>query len=40
MDRCKISECEVIKGAPNRVNIPCLMRDTHLCRKDVKMTNK
>ena len=26
-------------GAPNRVNIPCLMHDTRLCQIDVKMTN-
>ena len=26
-------------GARDRVNIPCRMQDTRLCRKDVKMTN-
>ena len=31
MDRCKISKWEVVKGAPDRVNIPCLMHDTRLC---------
>ena len=27
------------KSAPDRVNIPCLMHDTHICHIDVKMTN-
>ena len=27
------------KGAPDRVNIPCLMHDTRLCQLDVKKTN-
>ena len=30
---------EVIQGAPDRVNIPCLMHDTCLCQLDAKMTN-
>ena len=30
---------EVLLGAPDRVNIPCLMHDTCLCQLDVKMTN-
>ena len=30
---------EVVLGAPDRVNIPCLMYDTRLCTIDVKMTN-
>ena len=30
---------EVVLGAPDRVNIPCLMHDTRLCQFDVKMTN-
>ena len=30
---------EVVLGAPDRVNIPCLMHDTRLCQLDVKMTN-
>ena len=34
MDRCKISEWEVAQGAPDRVNIPCLMHDTCLCHID------
>ena len=25
-------------GAPDRVNIPCLIHDTRLCQLDVKMT--
>ena len=29
----------VVLGAPDRVNIPCLMHDTRLCQLDVKMTN-
>ena len=29
---------EVVLGAPYKVNIPCLMYDTHLCQIDVKMT--
>ena len=39
MDRCIISNWEVALGAPDRVNIPCLMHDTRLCQLDVKMTN-
>ena len=30
IDRCKISVWEVILGAPDRVNIPCLIHDTCL----------
>ena len=26
-------------GAPDKVNIPCPMHDTHLCQLDIKMTN-
>ena len=29
---------EVVPGAPDRVNIPCLMHPTSLCQYDVKMT--
>ena len=39
MGRCKIYEWEMVLGAPDRVNIPCLMHDTHLCQIDFKMTN-
>ena len=28
-NECKTSEWEVVLGAPDRVNIPCLMHDTH-----------
>ena len=35
IDRCKISEWEVVLGAPDKVKIPCLMHDTHLCLFDV-----
>ena len=35
----KIQKWEVVLGAPDRVNIPCLVHDTHLCQIDVKMTN-
>ena len=42
MDRCKISKCEVVPGAPDRVNIHCLMYDTRLlsskCKNDNKLT--
>ena len=38
MDKMKLSKWEVVQGAPDRVNIPCLMHDTHLCQIDVKMT--
>ena len=37
--RCKYPIREVVLGAPDRVNIPCLMHDTRLCQLDVKMTN-
>ena len=30
-ERCQMSEWEVILDAPDRVNIPCLMHNTHLC---------
>ena len=40
MGRCKIFEWEVVLGASDRVNIPCLMHDTCFCQIDVKMTNK
>ena len=39
MDRCKISVLEVVLGAPDRVNIACLMHDTRLCQMNVTMTN-
>ena len=39
MDRCKISQWEVVLGAPDRVNIPCLIHDTRLCQYEVKMTH-
>ena len=29
----------MVLGAPDRVNIPCLLHDTHLCQLDVKITN-
>ena len=29
----------MVLGAPDRVNIPCLMHDTRLCQLDVQMTN-
>ena len=32
MDRFKLSKWQVTLGAPNRVNIPCLIRDIRLCR--------
>ena len=35
----KCSKYEVVLGAPDRVNIPCLMHNTRLCQTDVKMTN-
>ena len=39
MDRFKLSKWEVVLCAPDNVNIPCLMHDTHLCQFDVKMAN-
>ena len=39
MDRCKIFQWESVLGVPDRVNISCLMHDTHYCQLDVKMTN-
>ena len=38
MDRCQISKWEVVLGAPDRVNILCLMHDTRLSQFEVKMT--
>ena len=38
--RCKYSKWEVVLGAPDRVNIPCLMHDTYFCELDVKMIKK
>ena len=38
MDRYILSKLSG-KGVPDRVNIPCLMHDTHLCQLDVTMTN-
>ena len=32
MDKVFISKLEVVLGAPDRVNIPCLMHDTCLCQ--------
>ena len=37
MDICKISKREVVLGAPDRVNIPCLTHDTCLCQIDLIM---
>ena len=34
-----ISVWEVVLGAPDRVNILCLVHDTRLCQLDVKMSN-
>ena len=39
MDGCKRSEWEVVLGAPDRVNIACVMHDTRLCQIYVKMTS-
>ena len=39
MGRCKISKWELVRGAPDRVNIPCLMHDTLPCQVDVKFTS-
>ena len=39
MEGCKISEWEVVIGAPDRVNMPCPMHDNRLCQIYVKMTN-
>ena len=35
----KYPSWEVVLGAPDTVNMPCLMNGTHLCQTDVKMTN-
>ena len=35
----KLSKWEVVLGAPDRVNIPCLVHDNRLCQLDVRMTN-
>ena len=44
MDRFKLSrwikQGEVIQGATDRVNLPCLMHDTSLCQLDVNTANK
>ena len=34
--RCKYPKWEVVLCTPERVNIPCLMHDTHPCQLDVK----
>ena len=34
--RCSYPEWEVVIGAPDKVNIHCLMHDTRLCQLDVK----
>ena len=39
MDRCNISKWEMVLGALDRVDIPCLMHDIRLCQIDVKKTN-
>ena len=38
MERCILiyPKWGVVLGAPDRVNIPCLMHDTRLCQFDVK----
>ena len=38
MERCILSKMGSGKGAPDRINILCLMHDTRLCQLDVKMT--
>ena len=38
MDGCRISVKEVVMGALDRANTPCLMRDTCLCQLDVNIT--
>ena len=35
----KWTDDNIQNGAPDRVDIPCLMHDTRLCQLDVKMTN-
>ena len=37
--RCEYPKWEVVLGAPDNANIPCLMHATRLCQLDVKMTN-
>ena len=37
--RYKISKLEVVLGAPDRVNIPCLMHDTRICLIYIALTN-
>ena len=39
MDRSKTSEWGMPQGAEDRVNIPCLISDTHLCQVDIKMAD-
>ena len=39
MDRFKLSKWEVLQGAPDRENIPCLIDDTRIGQFDVIMTN-
>ena len=39
MDRFKISLWEVELNTLDRVNIPCLIHETSLSEKDVKITN-
>ena len=39
IDKCKISESEVVLGAPDRVNIPCPMHDSLPCQFDVKISS-
>ena len=39
MDKCKISDWEVVLSAPDRVITHCLMHDTRLCQLVDKMTN-
>ena len=38
MDRCKITESEVVIVDPDRVNITC-MHDTLFCQIDIRITN-
>ena len=30
-----VVKCGVALGAPDRVNMPCFMHDTHLCQNDI-----
>ena len=36
MDGYEIAEYESVLGVPERVNIPCLLRDIRLCQNDIK----